>query len=212
MDCVQYEPASFMNRNQIKTINGPLLLTVPILTKGYLDKTTKDMQIDNTKNWTKKHWENIKASYNKAPYFESYKDDFEEIYKKNWEKLSDLDEVLIKYILDELKINVKYIKCSDLNPVGKKTDRIVDICKKVGADMFIFGEGGKKYVDIELFKQEKIKLYFQNYNHPFYPQLYGDFIPNLSVIDLLFNCGEKSKIILERGNINKNDLITLSNL
>ena len=206
LDGVQFEPSSFMNRNKIKIKNGELLLTVPILMKGYLTKKTYEIQIDEKQKWQKKHWESIKLAYVKAPYFESYKNDFEEIYKKNWEKLRDLNEYIIKYFLKEFKIDVDFVRCSDLGITGNKSLRLVNICKKMDADMFIFGSGGKNYADVNLFKTEKINVYFQNYNHPIYPQLYGNFIPNLSIIDLLFNCGENSKSIIEKGNINKNDL------
>jgi hypothetical protein len=206
MDGVQYEPSSFMNRNRIKTAVGPQLLSVPVLSKGYLEKPNIEIPLDPSQNWQKKHWSSIKLAYIKSPYFESYKDFFVEVYTKKWNTLCELNENLIKHFFKEFKINIEFVTCLNLGARGTKSDRIIDICKKMNADLFIFGSGGKNYADIDLFKKEKIKVYFQNYVHPIYPQLYGEFIPNLSVLDLLFNCGEKTISIIMSGNISKDDL------
>jgi hypothetical protein len=206
MDGVQYEPSSFMNRNIIKTSSGPLLLSVPVLSKGYLEKPNYEIQIDPNQKWQKKHWESIRLAYTRTQYFASYQDTFYDIYTKKWNTLSELNENLIKFFLKEFKISVEFVNCSHLGVSGTKSTRIIEICKKMNADLFIFGSGGKNYADYELFNKEKIKLYFQNYNHPTYPQLYGEFIPNMSILDLLFNCGEKSMPIIMKGNLSKNDL------
>ena len=122
-------------------------------------------------------------------------------FKKNlkkWEKLTDLTETVIRYIIDILEIKTKIIRCSDfiLNSCG--TDLIIDVCKKVGSDTFLSGKHGKDYLDEKKFRQNNIKLIYQNFKHPHYRQLYGPFMENMSVIDLLFNEGEKSiKIVSE---------------
>jgi hypothetical protein len=207
-DDVQFTPDAYIHRNRIKGPNGPILLTVPIHLKDYLEKTIKDMEIDNSQNWRRVHWNTMLVSYErKAPYFNSYKDFFEGIYKREWHKISDLDEYILKYLFKELKINVEFLKASELHFEEKKSDRVLDMCLKLNADLYIFGEGGEKYADRGKFLENGMKIHFQKYKHPDYPQLYGDFATNLSVLDLLFCFGERSYDIMTRGNPTKEDII-----
>lgn len=207
-DDVQFSPNDYIQRNRIKSPNGPLLLTIPILTKDHREKTIKDMRIDDTKNWQRIHWNSLKVSYeNKAPYFESYNNFFREVYEKQWEYLADLDEYILKYLLKELGISVTFIKASEIKFDGKKSERVLDMCIKLGADIYIFGETGEEYADKTSFQQSEVKLYFQKYKHPIYPQLYGNFESHLSVLDLLFCFGEKSYDILTRKNPTKEELL-----
>ena len=212
MDDVQFINNDYIHRNKIKTSEGWTWLTVPILSDEHLNKKIKDMQIDNKKRWNKKHWKSIYFSYAKAPYFESYSDFFEEVYKKNWDKITDLDEYLLRYLLKELGISVKFVKASEQNFEGQKSDRVLDMCVKLGADAYIFGELGKDYANVEDFEKKGIKVYFQNYKHPVYPQLYGEFVSRLSIIDLLFCYGERSYDILMKNNPTKEDLIRILGL
>jgi len=206
-DDVQFCSKDFIHRNKIKNPNGPMWLTVPMHTKGYRNKVINEMMIDNSKPWTKKQWKSIEISYQKAPYFDSYKDFFEDLYGRKWEKIAELDEYIIRYLLKEIGIDVELLKASNMNFEGKKSERVLDMCKKIGADIYIFGELGKDYAKIEDFEKENVKIYFQNYNHPVYPQLFGDFVSHLSVIDLLFNRGEKSLEHIMNDNVTKNDIL-----
>jgi hypothetical protein len=106
LDTVQYEKNSFINRNKVKTPNGVVWLTVPVMTKGHLSKTINDMKINNSAKWKIKHWKTL-LLYQKTPYFENYYDFFEKTYMKDWEFLADLNEHLLKFFLKELNINVK---------------------------------------------------------------------------------------------------------
>lgn len=205
-DDVQYLKKDWNNRNKIKTQNGALWLTVPVLSKGYREKKIKEIEIDNSVAWQRKHWRSIYLNYKKAPYFNEYSDFFEDVYKREWPYLADLNEYMLKWFLKELGIKVKYYKASELNFKGYKSDLVLDMCKKLGANLYIFGALGKDYVKEENFTKEGIKLYFQDYQHPIYPQLYEGFLPYMSIIDLLFNCGKKSLEILMQGNITKEEL------
>lgn len=207
-DDVQFTPDGYIHRNRIKGPNGPMLLTVPVHMKNYYETTINNIHIDNSQKWKKAHWNSIIVSYaKKAPYFKSYSDFFEDVYRRDWDVISDLDEHLLKYLFKELRINVEFIKASDLHFEGKKSDRILDMCNQLKADVYIFGEGGEKYADKAMFQEKGMKIYFQKYRHPEYPQLYGNFVPNLSVLDLLFCYGEKSADILKADNPGKEHLI-----
>lgn len=213
LDEVQFEKNSFTNRNRIKTPQGDIWLTVPVLMTGHMGKKILDMEISNNTNWKEKHWKSIYLNYKKAPYFNKYADFFESVYKKEWEKLTELLDFLFLFFLKELGIQTRIFKQSELGVCTKKQELILDLCKKLEADCFIFGKLGRDYADEGLFSGNKIKLYFQDYHHPVYTQLWGDFIPNMSIIDLLFNIGsERALDIIMDGNTIKQELRGMYNL
>jgi hypothetical protein len=117
-----------------------------------------------------------------------------------WERLSDLNVSLIIQISDVLKINTKFILASDLSSKGQKTERLVSILDEVGAHEYISGPAAKSYVDVDAFKKAGVPLYWYNFGHPTYPQLFGEFVPYLSVVDLLMNVGNSSLDIIRGSN------------
>ena len=206
-DDVQFENESYISRNKIKTANGSIWLTVPIKKKGHMKLSIKDIEILNIDNWRKRHWNSIFLSYKKAPYFNDLSDFFNEIYKKDWDNLLDLTNCILFYILDRMRIQIEIVFASQMDIVGSKSDYVLDICKKRNADIFVFGSLGKNYADIAKFKSESISTYFQEYKHPVYPQLWGDFHPYMSVIDLIMNEGfDNSFNIIMENNVSKSEL------
>jgi hypothetical protein len=171
---------------------------VPTLTKGKYKQAIIDTHINNDIPWQKKHWHSIYLNYKKAAYFKKYSDFFEEFYRKRWEKFSDLSTFAIRYIAEILGIKTKIVKCSDFMLNSHRTDLIIDVCKKVGADTFLSGSHGKDYLEEERFKENNIKIVYQNFKHPNYKQLRKPFIENMSIIDLIFNEGEDSANILTK--------------
>jgi hypothetical protein len=213
LDSVQFEKNSFTNRNKIKTANGPLWLTVPVFLKDHTKKIIQDIKIDNSKDWRETHFKSIYLNYKKAPYFNKYADFFEDTYKKEWDSLANLGDHMLRWFLKELGVNVKYYKASEMNFEEHKSDLILEMSKKLGANLYVFGALGKDYAKEENFTKEGVKIYFQDYNHPKYSQLWGnDFSPYMGIVDLLFNCGGKSLEILMEGNITKEELAKKFNL
>lgn len=204
---VQYLPKDWMNRNKIKTNRESIWLTVPVLRKGYREKKTSEIEINNNTNWQKKHLRSILLNYKKAPYFETYAPFFEDVYHKEWKNLADLNEYMLKWFLNDLGIEVEFLRASEFSFRGTKSDLVLDMCKKLGADVYIFGILGRDYVKVEEFGREGIKIIFQDYIHPNYPQINGEFISHISIIDLLFSCGPKSYDIIMSGNISKETII-----
>lgn len=205
VDHVQFLKKSWQNRNRIRGANGEILLTVPVLTKGKFYQKINEVEINNKLNWSEKHWKSISYNYSKAPFFDSYKGFFEELYSKKWGKLVDLNESIIKHILSELKINAKIIRSSEINPQGTKTDMLIDMCKKLNADTYLSGEGGGEYVEESKFEENGLNHVYRDFHHPVYNQLFRPFIPNMSVIDLMFNYGNERgrEIIQKSGGIKK---------
>jgi hypothetical protein len=198
-DEVQYQPKGWNNRNRIKTPAGPTWLTVPVLRKGYLEKPIRAIEINNAEPWRRKHWRSLLANYGNATHFDDYAPFFEDLYAREWRYLAELNEHVFRWLLDTLDIEVGFMRASDLDFQGAKSALVLDMCKKLGANLYIFGALGSDYADAHAFEAADVEIVFQDYRHPTYPQLHGDFIPNLSIVDLLFNCGPRSHEILLSG-------------
>lgn len=190
-DEVQYDK-SWRNRNQIKTPRGVRWLTVPLHVHGR--PKISEVKIDNSRNWRIDHLRILEANYSKAPYFRKYFSHIQEVLNQEWGLLIDLDIALIKVIARALGLHRKMILASDLKVDNGKVDKLIAICKELGANVFYEPAGGKDYLggQVERFRQEGIELIFQDFHCPNYNQLFGEFLPNLSTLDLLFNEGEKS--------------------
>ncbi|MDI6840217.1 MAG: WbqC family protein [bacterium] len=192
LDSVQFpRGTSWVNRNRIKSPSGQLWLTVPVKKKGLGLQKIRDVKIDNTHNWKRSHILSMIHFYSNAPYFDNYIDFFKHIYEKNWVNLLDLNLEMIKKLTNWLEIGTKVICSSELGVAAKGTELLIEICKTLSADTYLSGSVGKKYLDYEKFKKAGINLKYYNFNPPPYPQLWGEFISNLSVVDLLFTCGKK---------------------
>ena len=198
---VQYLPKDYNNRNLIKTNTGSQWLTVPVKKKGFLDSTIYDLEIDNKSPWQRKHLKSIKLAYGKSPYFHTLIDFLEDVYNRDWTHLVALNEYMLKFFLDYLAINVDFLLASDYNFTGTKSDLVLNMCQELQCSHYIFGSQGKNYANEQSFLSNSISISFQDYIHPVYPQLHGDFIPNLSIIDLIANCGPDSFQILMSGNL-----------
>jgi hypothetical protein len=190
---------SFCYRNKIKTPNGELWLSIPISRAG---KSLKDLlinqvEIDNSQHWREKHLKTLEMNYKKAKFFQEVFSEIERIYySQSWQNLSDLNISLIKAIVLYLDLSKTFVKSSALGIQAKSTELLIQIVKKLGGNVYLSGLGGGKYQDEGLFKKAEIKLEYYDFHHPAYTQLWGGFIPNLSITDLLFNLGQKSLDII----------------
>jgi hypothetical protein len=197
LDDAQYSKNSFINRNRIKTPQGTSWLTLPIQSAGKFGQSINEVKIFDYQNSTKKVLSTIKMNYAKTKYFKEYYPQLEEIVNESRENLISLNINLISWINNILNIKKKYFLSSNLTGIqGDATERLIQICKKLDCSIYLSGYGGSKYQDETLFANSGIELMLYNFIHPSYSQLWGDFIPNLSVIDLIFNCGSESKSIL----------------
>jgi hypothetical protein len=200
-DMVQYQKKEFLNRNYLKGPDGKALrLTVPVLTAGLFDQLIEHTRIDNRLPWPRKHWRSMELSYRAAPYFARYADFFADTYAREWQYLVDLNRHLLGFLLREFGLPAVQLKAADYPFAGKGSERVLDMCRQLKAAVYVFGEGGLDYADAGAFAQAGIELFFQRYAHPTYPQLHGGFVPGLSAVDLLFNCGPDSLEILLSGN------------
>ncbi len=194
-DDVQFEKQSWYNRNIIKTVNGREWITVPVFTKGKSLQKISETKINNESKWRKKILGSIYFSYKRAPFFDRYYDWLAEQINKPWEYISDMNIHLTREIGEKLGIKTIYIKASELDIPSryKKLEKVIEICRKLKATKYISGPRAKNYIQSDMpFRELGIELIYQEYNYPKYPQLYGDFEHHVSIIDLLFNNGDKS--------------------
>ena len=198
LDDVQYKHREFQNRNKIRTKDGWMWLSVPVLYER--GEKAKDVRIDNARDWKKGHLKSLKAWYSNAPFFDKYAPFFESCYKREWDRLCDLNVFMINFLIESFGIKKTIYFESDLKVEGVKTERIVNIGKVLKADTYISGQGGKDYLEEEKFKQSGIELRYQDFMHPIYRQQFlqgnKNFLPCLSAVDLLFNEGQNSLDIL----------------
>lgn len=205
-DTVQYQTDNWNHRNKIKTSAGAQWLTLSVSRRSHMNSTLSEMALLHEKPWAKKHWRSILQNYRKAPYFSLYADFFEDLYQKEWHSLVELNGYMLRWFLQALGINTTMQSATELQIEGRKNDLALEMCRKTGAKVLIFGALGKQYADVGAFNAVGCTPYFQDYNHPIYPQLYGDFVSHLSIIDLLFNCGDNSLEILMSNNVNKQNM------
>ena len=200
LDTVQLDKRSWQQRNRIKTPNCELMLTVPVLTKGRFNQEIRDVEIDISQRFEKKHFNSIQLNYKNSKYYKLYIGELEEIFFSKISRLANLNIKLIKWISSKIGIKTKFISSSELDVSGSKTELLINICLKINANHYLSPIGSKSYIEKNnLFTNSGIQLSYQDYQHPTYNQLFGDFIPYLSVIDLLFNEGEKSLEIIKSG-------------
>jgi len=196
-DDVQFTRRDWRNRNRVRVREGSVWLTVPIIQKNNFEQTLLETKIDNSTAWKRKHLETIRCHYSKAPFFDLYFPWCEKVFTSEWNFLLDLSLETIHYLKEQLKISTPLLRSSQLDSSGSKTERLISICNQLGATQYLSGDSAKNYISEKDFNEQGIDLEYQDYQHPEYPQRYEGFVPFLSTIDLLFNCGEKSLGILK---------------
>jgi len=200
LDSVQFDKRSWQQRNRIKTYNGELFLTVPVKTKGRRNQKISEVEIDCTQDFPKKHLRTIEHNYSKAEYFAYYWDELNSLLKQDYRYLVELNIALTKWFKRMLGIHAELVRSSMLDVKGRKVQLLVEICNSVGAKRYLSPIGSRKYIEkTNLFEKQGIELYYQNYSHPEYIQLFKGFIPYMSILDLLLNEGKISLKILRSG-------------
>ena len=146
--------------------------------------------------WPQKHLESLKNAYSRTPYFTVHIDFLEALLSTKFEKLIDLNLNVIRYLMQQLKIETQVILLSELGIHSTGEKLLIEICGKMGASQFLTQSAAQKYLDADRFADAGIRL--TKFKQPLliYPQLWGSFIPNLSALDLIFNCGPKGHDIM----------------
>jgi hypothetical protein len=191
LDDVQYTRQDWRNRNRIKTHRGPVWLTIPVGTD--LNRRICDVALPS--GWAESHWRRLRASYEGAPYFETYQSAFESIYLSEPRgSLSELNQTLIRMIATQLLgITTRFSDSRELGIAGRGEQRVLDIVQRLGATVYVSGPAAKAYLDPDRFAASGVTVRWKDYSgYPLYPQLHPPFTHAVTVLDLLFHTGPKA--------------------
>ncbi|WMW23241.1 WbqC family protein [Methanolobus mangrovi] len=190
-DDAQFSKGDFHHRNKIRTPNGSKWLTVPVekkLISINKIRIRNDLLIGNNK-WNISHLGDIQNNYSKAPFYQKFITELENIYNEDYDFLVDLNMRLIQFLSDSFNIKTKIVCSSEFGFNSKSTSKILDLVDAVGGNKYLSGSCGKNYLEIEQFDRCGIELIFQDFKHPIYDQQYNGFMPNMTSLDALLNAG-----------------------
>lgn len=191
-DKSKFTKNDFHQRNKIRVPEGWRYLTIPI-SREFHDMPMNEVEFIDDK-FKKRHIDIIHQYYHKAPFYACYEEEFKKLYGNPTNKLSEFNISIINYLIKVIgiEIEIKISSKMDVDFSLKGNDINLELLKATKSNYYLSGIMGKNYIDMGRFKEAGIKVEFQNFTQREYPQLYTRFIPNMSVIDLLFNIGEKT--------------------
>jgi len=195
-DDLQYTKGDWRNRNKIKTPNGLVWLTVPVKYK----KTSQlicETEVDYSHKWKAEQINRFKNCYIKSHFFKDALELWEKSLQYADQTISQLNIRLINRVCSYLVIDTRLVMSSDYAVTGSKTERLIQLLKKVGATVYLSGPTAKGYLDENLFRENGIRLEYKTYDYPPYPQLWGEFVGTVTVLDLIANCGPRSREFLK---------------
>jgi hypothetical protein len=204
LDNVKLEKSSWHVRNRIKSATGDLMLSISVkLPFDRLNTMINQAQLNQQNPWQTKHIKSMDTNYGKAKFYPEIKQFIDPLILAPSENLSIFNINLIKNISKKLGINTEIFVASELTSIeGEKDERLVSICRNLGCDTYLSPAGAADYIENGrpggALSRENISLYYQQFEHPIYPQLFGDFISKLSIVDMLFNNGFNSSVLLVR--------------
>jgi WbqC-like protein family len=200
LDDVKFSHQSWQHRNRIRSRESFQWLTVPVLVKGRGEQRIDEVEINRTLPWQRKHLQSILQGYSRAPWISEHRSWLESAYLDPPTKLFDLNRSLIEKLAEELEISTPMCRSSELLVGGNRVERLIGICKSLGAAEYLSPIGSHDYIEEDnRFPDAGIALLYQRFEHPVYRQGTREFIPQLSVLDLLLNEGPGSRDLLRSG-------------
>jgi hypothetical protein len=193
-DDVQYTRRDWRNRNKIKTAQGLKWLTVPVSVKGRYEQKINEVEISDPA-WAKSHWGSITGAYAEAPHFSTYRDRLLDLYEQasKLTMLSKINHLMLAEVSRWLGIDTAFHWSTEFAAAGEPTERLVNLCRELGATSYLTGPAAKSYLEVGEFEQVGITVEWMDYSrYPPYPQLHGQFEPAVSVVDVLLNCGNEA--------------------
>jgi hypothetical protein len=195
LDTVQYKKNEWQNRNRIKTAQGPQWLTVPVTYR--FPQLICEVGVNGCERWQHRQRQALVTNYRRAPHWESLEGFFGDLFSRGWDSVAALNIHVVKRLAAILGITTPIHVASGLGPLPEEPDeRLIALTKRFGAGTYLAGSGGHDYMDLSKYERAGIEVVFQDYRHPRYDQLFGEFESHLSIIDLIYNHGEASLPIL----------------
>ncbi len=196
LDDVQFLRRGWHHRDKIKTQYGEKWLTLSVKKGDYHQKINEVILSENQEAWISNHLNYLKENYGSAPGFSDYFPRIKDVYQTGFRRLFDINMALLRVLFDVFGLDINIVFSSDLNVEGASNQKLINLMKVVGGTHYLSGTGAEDYLDKRMFEDENIIVEWQQFNHPVYQQLHGEFIPNLSCLDLLFNCGSEAREVL----------------
>ena len=197
-DEMQFTKRDWRNRNRIKTPSGLQWLTIPVLTKGNFHQKISNTLVDGM-NWAGTHWSSLEKNYSQSSFFKEISSWLKPLYlERTYSFISEVNRAFIEAICLFLQINTKISCSSNFNLIGEKSERLANICSQTGASEYVSGPAAKNYIDSTSFSQKSVNLKWFDYSdYNEYSQLWGDFRHEVSILDLLFNCGSETPLYMK---------------
>lgn len=197
-DDMQYTRRDWRNRNKIKTPQGLQWLTVPVRVKGKYTQTIRETEIDGV-DWAARHWRSLHQNYRHSPFFDEMAPLFEPLFlDRRYVLLSELNRDLIETVCRIVGIETRISSSWDYRLSEGKSERLADLCLQAGASEYVSGPSAKGYIEESVFLKRGVKLSFFDYSgYPEYPQPWGSFVHEVSILDLLFNCGKAAPAFMK---------------
>ncbi len=197
LDAVQFpRGTTWISRNRFKNDRGTLWMTIPVWKKGLGLQNINAVRICHEGQWARKHLASFEHAYTNAPYVAEHLDFIRGILAARPERLIEFNAAIIRHLMGHLRLESKVIMQSDIGIRESGVRLLIELCRHFGASSYLAPKTAAQYLDESAFQKAGIRLQFFSPPSPVYPQLWGDFIPNLSTFDLLFNCGPKARDIL----------------
>jgi len=195
-DSFLYKKHDTINRTRIKTVAGPLWLTVPVLSKGKRQQVVSHVKMDSNQDWRQAHVNSLRVNYQNSPYYFFMADEMNDLLQREWESFNELLFQSILFLCKKMRLTCEFVKSIDLPVVKDRSDRVLEWVKACGCDSYLVKTEDEKWIDRSLIEKNSCPVFSMKFTHPKYHQLFGGFIKNMSGLDLLFNEGEKSRSIL----------------
>lgn len=201
LDHVQFERRNYQNRTRIRISGAPRWMTVPVLQRSQKERIV-DKQVDNgeagARSWGPCHFATLRHAYREAPHFAQYAPALRRLFEARWERLVEVNHAALEILRQAFAIRTPIVRSSDIGAQGAKGELILNLCRAVGAHTLLAGLGGSRgYLDPAAFARGGVRIEQQRFEHPVYPQCgEAPFMPGLSALDLLLNCGPRSRDLL----------------
>ena len=200
LESVQFSKRSWQQRNQIKTANGPIWLTVPVKSKGKRGQLINEIEVDTSRNYSAAHILSLENNYRKSPYFSEYSPKLFSLLENGHRYLPGLTIELIVWFCMVLGITTPIKYSSKMENTGTKADLLAMLCAQLNATEYVSPLGSRKYLEeSDAFDKLNIPIKYYEYQPIPYPQLFGEFLPYMSIVDLLFNVGPESLSVIRQG-------------
>ena len=199
-DDVQFTRRDWRNRNRIKTPQGVQWLTVPVLVKGRYEQSIRETEIGD-EGWGEAHWRTLTQNYRRAGCFSEMAPILEPVLRvARYTHLSALNRALIECVCDLLGISTKISNSADYELRGERSERLAELCRQAGGIEYVSGPSARNYLNEDCFAERGLAVsYFDYSGYPVYPQLWGEFVHEVSIVDLLFNCGRDAPLYMKAG-------------